>query len=181
MRTLVAITIILLGAHPARLLAQAIPAAGEEGTHAVSPASPGTAASRTPLTPQTSAGRTGANRAPSGLSSPWTAVGSLAVVLAVFFVIVWVLRRASPRGSGVLPPEAFEVLGRAPLANHQQAQLLRCGNRLLLIAVNVAGAETLAEITDPAEVERLAALCRRARPSGSALGQVFQRREKHDA
>jgi flagellar biogenesis protein FliO len=185
-RLLTAVTMILLGSHPARLAAQAAgpppaAAADEEGPGARQPASPGAPGSRTPLTPQNAAGRAGTNRDPGGLCSALTVGGSLAAVLAGFFVVAWALRRASPRGFGVLPAEAFEVLGRAPLANRQQAQLLRCGNKLLLVAVGAEGAETLTEITDPAEVERLAAVCRRARPSGSALGQVFRRREKHDA
>ena len=106
------------------------------------------------------------SKLPGGLSSFTTVGGSLAVVLGIFLLIVWVLRRASPGGAGILPAEAFEMLGRAPLANHQQVHLLRCGNKLLLVAVAAAGAaprKTLTEITDPAEVDRLAGLCRRAR------------------
>ena len=55
-------------------------------------------------------------------------------MLGIFFLVVWLLRRASPRGPAALPGEAFEVLGRAPLANRQQAHLLRCGNKLLLVS-----------------------------------------------
>ena len=94
-------------------------------------------------------------------------------MLGIFFALVWVLRRASPPGAALLPTEAFEVLGRAPLANRQQAHLLRCGNKLLLISAGAAGAEPLTEITDPAEVDRLTELCRQARPSiaTTALGR----------
>jgi flagellar biogenesis protein FliO len=183
-RLLTAVTMILLGAHPARLAAQAVnqtAAAEEQGPDARQSTSPGVTGPPAPLAPPNATPRAGANRDPGGLSSVLTVGGSLAAVLAGFFVIAWAFRRASPRGFGVLPPEAFEVLGRAPLANRQQAQLLRCGNKLLLVAVNPEGAETLTEITDPAEVERLAAVCHRARPSGSALGQVFRRREERDA
>jgi flagellar biogenesis protein FliO len=92
------------------------------------------------------------------------------------------LRRTSAAGFGSLPCEAFEVLGRAALANHQQVHLLRCGAKLLLVSVTAAGAQTLTEITDPAEVERLAGLCRQARPSGAATAfrQVFRPAEKSD-
>ena len=179
------LTLSILGASAARIEAQAVapPAAvtaEEDGAGARQPASSGTAGYRTPLAPPGTAGRTGGNHDPGGLSSVLTLCGSLAVVLAGFFVIVWVLRRASPRGFGMLPPEAFEILGRAPLANRQQAQLVRCGNKLLLVAVNTEGAQTLTEITDPAEVERLAAVCRPARPSGSAVGRQLRRREPRD-
>ena len=82
-----------------------------------------------------------------------------------------------PQGRGILPAEAFEVLGRSPLANRQQAQLLRCGNKLLLVCVGAAGAETLTEITDPAEVERLVETCRRGRSGAAVIGREFGRQE----
>ena len=125
------------------------------------------------------------SKPPGGLQSVTTVGGSLAVVLGIFFLIVWLLRRASPGGLGILPAEAFEVLGRAPLANRQQVHLLRCGNKLLLVAVAGAGAgaKTLTEITDPAEVDRLAGLCRQARPGSPAatFRQVFRQVEDRNA
>jgi flagellar biogenesis protein FliO len=112
-----------------------------------------------------------ASKKSDGLQTLVTVGGSLAVVLGVFFLIVWFMRRASPGGMGILPAEVFETLGRAPLANHQQVQLVRCGGKLLLIALGGSGAgaqaKTLAEISDPQEVDHLVGLCRRARGSGS--------------
>ncbi len=120
-----------------------------------------------PLKPRESADRDAANRPRSGLQTAITVGGSLAAVLGVFFLVVWLLRRASPGGMGALPSEVFEVLGRAPLANHQQAQLVRCGGKLLLIAIHATGGvRSLAEITDPVEVERLTELCRLAHGRG---------------
>jgi hypothetical protein len=64
--------------------------------------------------------------------------------------------------------------------------LLRCGNKLLLVSVTPAGAETLTEVTDPLEVDRLAGLCRQAHAQSAtvAFRQVFQqlgaRSEKRD-
>jgi flagellar biogenesis protein FliO len=74
-----------------------------------------------------------------------------------------------------LPPEVFEVLGRAPLAARQQVHLLRCGRKLLLVSVTQAGTETLAEVTEPEEVDRLAGLCRQAHTQSAtaAFRQVF--------
>ena len=116
------------------------------------------------------------------MQSPAVVGGSLAVVLGVFFLIVWALRRASPNGFATLPGEAFEVLGRAALSNRQRVHLLRCGNKLLLVSVTATGAETLTEITDPVEVDRLANLCRQARSNGAAAAfrQVFRQRENRD-
>jgi flagellar biogenesis protein FliO len=121
-------------------------------------------------------GRSERGRSAGGLPALATVVGSLSVVLGLFFLAAWVMRRASPRGSVLLPPEVFEVLGRAPLASRQQVHLLRCGRKLLLVSVTQAGTETLTEVTEAEEVDRLAGLCRRAHPSGptAAFRQVFE-------
>ncbi len=123
-------------------------------------------ATLTPPSPRTHADP---GKRAAGQQSAATLAGSLALVLGIFFLVVWLFRRALPQGRGILPAEAFEVLGRSPLANRQQAQLLRCGNKLLLVCVGAAGAETLTEITDPAEVERLVETCR-GRPERGAAG-----------
>jgi flagellar biogenesis protein FliO len=93
--------------------------------------------------------------------------GSLALVLGLFFLVAWTMRRAAPGGVVQLPREVVDVLGRAVLANRAQVHLIRCGNKLLLVSVSPTGIETLTEITDPDEVNRLAGLCRQAQP-GSA-------------
>jgi flagellar biogenesis protein FliO len=125
-------------------------------------------------TPQKTDGPAAGNR--SGLASGSAVVGSLAVVLGLFFVLAWAMRRTAPRGSMLLPTEVVEVLGRAPLASRQQVHLVRCGTKLLLVSVSPTGAETLTEITDPDEVTRLAGLCRQAHPDSvtATFRQVFQ-------
>jgi flagellar protein FliO/FliZ len=90
-------------------------------------------------------------------------IGSLAIVLGLFVVLVWCSKRFAPAGAAPLPKEVLELLGRAPLSGRQSMQLVRIGNKLLLVAVSSTGAETLAEITDPLEVEHLAGLCRRGK------------------
>jgi len=111
-----------------------------------------------------------------GLPSMITVVGSLAVVLGIFFVVAWGMRRVAPIGATLLPGEVFEVLGRAAMAGRQQVYLLRCGVKLVLVSVTPAGAETLTEITESAEVDRLAGLCQQARPNSATavFRQVFQ-------
>ena len=94
-------------------------------------------ATLTPPSPRTHADPAKPAARPASRQRPLA--GSLALVLGIFFLVVWLFRRALPQGRGVLPPEAFEVLGRAALANRQQAQLLRCGNKLLLVCVGAAG------------------------------------------
>jgi len=102
-----------------------------------------------------------------------TVIGSLGGVLGLFLIIVWCSRRFAPPGATLLPKEAVELLGRSPLAARQQMQLIRVGNRLLLIAHSAVGAETLTEITEPAEVEHLTSLCRRGR-AGSSTAEFSQ-------
>lgn len=105
---------------------------------------------------------------PVGTSSFVTIVASLAIVLGLFFLAAWVLRRATPGQSPLLPVEAFEVLGRAPLVHRQHVTLIRLGAKLVLICITPHGVETLAEVTDPMEVDRLAGICREAHPQSSS-------------
>ncbi|MBN1396007.1 MAG: FliO/MopB family protein [Pirellulales bacterium] len=112
------------------------------------------------LTPRQANPERNAERNAVGMTAA-TVVGALALVLAIFFVGAWMFRRAAPAGFGVLPAEAFEPLGRARLTARHNVHLLRCGNKVLLVAVGATGAETLAEIDDPREVARLVELCRR--------------------
>src|SRR5262249_56772972 len=93
----------------------------------------------------------------------------LALALALFLVMAGGANEFSPAGATILPKEAVELLGRAPLATRQQAHLVRIGNKLLLVAISPTGAETLTEITEPTEVEHLTALCRRGKPTSSTL------------
>lgn len=97
-----------------------------------------------------------------------TVASSLAVVLGILFVVVWYARRFAPAGSKPLPTEAVELLGRAPLAGRQQVQLVRVGQKLLLLALSPTEVTTLTEIADPAEVEHLLGLCRRSLPGSSS-------------
>ena len=75
-----------------------------------------------------------------------------------------------------MPREVVEVLGRAPLADHKQMQLLRLGNKLVLVAISQTGTDTLAEITEPTEVDRLTGLCYQRHPHSStvAFEKVFK-------
>ena len=168
------IGLILLSACPADLSAQVAPTAEPSGSSAEQ------ASGLPALKPQKSASPTKPGTKLNGPPSVVTVFGSLALVLGVFFGLVWVFRRVSPSGAALLPAEAFEVLGRAPLANRQQAHLLRCGNKLLLVSASAAGTEPLTEITDPAEVDRLTDLCRQARPNTAttALGRMFRQKGK---
>jgi len=137
--------------------------------------SPRRKAPTVPLSPQGQSDRDGSG-GPTGLTSLVTAGGSLALVLGIFFLVAWGMRRVRPASMMALPGEVFEVLGRAPMANRQQVHLLRCGSKLLLVCVTPTGTETLTEIVDPMEVDRLAGLCRQTHPGSAteAFRQVFK-------
>ena len=105
-------------------------------------------------------------KAVSPTQSLATVGGSLAIVLGLFFALAWVTRRGMPARIGKLPGEVIEVLGKAPLSKGQELQMVRVGSKLLLLCVTQHGSETLTEISDPQEVDRLSAVCRRNSPQG---------------
>jgi flagellar protein FliO/FliZ len=127
------------------------------------------------LAPRSASPRRSPERAiaPTPTAAIGTVASSLAIVLGLFAALVWFSKRFAPAGAAALPSEAVELLGRTPLDGRQTMQLIRVGNRLLLVALSAGGASTLTEITDPQEVERLAALCRRGK-SDSATASFSQ-------
>jgi flagellar biogenesis protein FliO len=134
--------------------------------HAADGASSATAPSEVPLklAPPSERGKLDRPTPQTPAGALFTVLGSLAVVLGLFFVVVWFTRRALPRAATTLPGEAVQVLGRTPLSGRQTMHVIRFGPKLLLIAVTQNSAATLAEISDAAEVERIAGLCQQNRP-----------------
>ena len=53
--------------------------------------------------------------------------------------------------------------------------LIRFGNKMLLVCVSPSGVDSLGEITDPAEIDRLAGLCEQeqATSATAAFKQIF--------
>jgi flagellar biogenesis protein FliO len=101
---------------------------------------------------------------------------ALAVVIGLLLVSLWLVKRAGPRGVQIAPSEVARVIGRIPVGAKQQAQLLHLGNKILLVATTPTGAETLGEIDDPSEVQRIVALCQRSDASSAqaAFEDVFR-------
>ena len=126
------------------------------------------------LRPETGDDSQQAARSPS--SGLGTMFASLCLVLGLFFLAIWMLKKAAPKGARMLPADVVEVLGRVPLGAKQNAHLLRVGNKMVLVSVSAGGAETLTEVTDPVEVDRLAGLCQQQLPHSStnAFKQIFQ-------
>lgn len=101
-------------------------------------------------------------KSPSPLSggSWWSAVGSLAIVLAVIVGLAGLLRMQLPAARGLLPRDVLYDLGRRPLDARSTVHLLRCGARILVVGSSPQGLHTLSEITDPIEVDYLTGLCK---------------------
>jgi flagellar biogenesis protein FliO len=93
---------------------------------------------------------------------------SLAIVSGGVAAALWFSRRVGSPRRGRLPTEIFEQLGKTPLGPKLEAHLLRVGGKLLLVSVQANETRTLTEITDPAEVQRIVALCATANPSTAA-------------
>jgi flagellar biogenesis protein FliO len=72
-----------------------------------------------------------------------------------------------------LPPAALEVLGRQVVDQRQSILIVRLGSRLLVLGANAGGMRTLAEITDPVEVDYLAGLCRTPE-TDATVAQTFR-------
>jgi flagellar biogenesis protein FliO len=159
---------------PANLTAP--PVAGNPSSASSPTASPPHAGDRLPISPPHRV-RLGEPDSRTGGPMSLLSIGSsLAVVLGLFLLVAWGVKRAMPGRSGLLPSEVVEVLGRASLGARQQVHLVRCGSKLLLVSATPGGMETLTEIAEPDEVQRLAALCRQTQPGSTtaAFRQVFQ-------
>jgi flagellar biosynthetic protein FliO len=100
--------------------------------------------------------------APSAIPAMTSMILSLLVVLGLFFGLAWLMKRGLPKGARLLSSDVVQVLGRAPLGGRQQMHVVRFGNKLLLVSLSPGGVETLSEIVDPVEVDRLAGICQQA-------------------
>jgi len=118
----------------------------------------------------------------SATSNWWTNLGGLFVVLALILGIGVVLRKHVPGARSGLPKEVLQPLGRKLLENRHAIHLVRCGSRILVIGASPAGLNTLAEITDPVEVDYLAGQCLRRESTALSDGfGTFLNRFRNDA
>jgi flagellar biogenesis protein FliO len=108
--------------------------------------------------------------------SIWNTMIVLGVICAGLVAVSIGLRRRRRSNGGRLPVEAVEVLGRTAIDGRHAISLVRCGSRVLVLSVDATeGLSTLAEISDPDEVNLLTDLCRL--PEGgvaAALGRLGQ-------
>ncbi|MCH2182225.1 MAG: flagellar biosynthetic protein FliO [Mariniblastus sp.] len=102
-------------------------------------------------------------------------LGSLAIVLGGYFGIVWFMRKFNPGSSGALPTEVVEVLGTTPFGPKKHLQVIRLGNKLLLLMNSAEGSQMIGEVSDPEEVEYLASLCVSKRKRRAASSRLSRR------
>ena len=82
-------------------------------------------------------------------------------MLGLFAALIWATRKFGARGGGNknIPKEVFQTLGSTSIDPRTQVSLLRCGQRILILARTNNGVHPLGEITDKDEVRHLIATC----------------------
>ena len=80
-----------------------------------------------------------------------------------------------------LPASVFQVLGKASISGNQSVTLLRLGERVLLVSSSGATMQTLAVVTDPAEVAAMTSECLSRRKSQIAEPVESPRRRERRA
>lgn len=129
-----------------------------------------------PITPparRISSPTPGDGRRASAAGSVGTTVAALVVVVLAILGGARLWKKHAPRVAQGLPPDALEFLGKRHIDPRQVVYLVRLGSRILVLGSSPAGLNTLAEVTDPIEVDLLAGLCRR-RDGISAAQSAFR-------
>lgn len=101
--------------------------------------------------------------------STWSALlsmlFSLGIVLSLFLMVAWLYKKSQPATQNRLPKEVVQFLGRTTLSPRQQVFVVRFGNKMLLVNQQQGQMQTLSEIDDPNEVDRIATLCEASQPT----------------
>ncbi len=143
---------------------------------------PGSAFSRNQKGVPKDAGAAQLSRSPSSAVGLffWKTLVAFGFVLGLVFVAALFLKKHGNVVSGKLPEEAVELLGRRPIDREHSILLVRCGSRILVLGLSSGEIRTLAEITDPVEVDMLAGLCRRPpHPAGQFFEHVASVLQRH--
>ncbi len=85
---------------------------------------------------------------------------ALSGVLTLIFLLSRLLRKHLPMTSPNLSSDVLELLGRRMIDQRHAIHYLRVGERILIVGASLDGLRTLAEITDPVEVDRISGICR---------------------
>lgn len=91
---------------------------------------------------------------PDNQKSPLMDVGlKLGIVIGIFLIVMILMSKKSD--SSMIPKEAIEVLGRVPFSGKQTLQLVRFGQKLVLVESSSNGLKPISEMTDPLEVQQM--------------------------
>lgn len=96
-----------------------------------------------------------------------TAMG-LVVVLGVIVASSKILRRFVPGLGAAYGDGPIHLLYRTHLGPKQSLCLIRCGSSLYLVGVTAEHMHTLAEITDPEEIDFIKGQCMQVRPNSAS-------------
>jgi flagellar biogenesis protein FliO len=108
----------------------------------------------------------------SSFGSVLTMFTSLLVVVTLFFAFMFMLKKANGGNTSELPRDVFQVMGTSRLAGRHSLFLLRLGHKLVLVHAGSGEVQTITEVTDPAEVDRLCGSCEENQPN--SLTQSFK-------
>ena len=115
-----------------------------------------------------------------GVSRGWLTLvssgSSLLLVLGLFMAVAVGWRRSTGGSTGSLPREVLQVLGSSTGGGRERLVLLRLGHRLVLVSQAGGHSQTLCQVDDPLEVDRLAGLCEQQRQGSlsDSFRQVLQ-------
>ena len=158
------------------------PRNGRTGTpNAIRPSQPATAVpapSRripSPTTPITSDGSK--DSASGSTFSIFKTLAALLLVVTLILICAKFLRKHSPVLKLGLPKDAVEVLGRTSLDPKQHVYLVRLGAQILVLGSSAGELRTLANITDPMQVDLLAGSCKQqaGQHQSHGLADLFRR------
>lgn len=128
------------------------------------------------LPPPSSALATDSPRPKSSVGLFLNTLFALFVVIGLYFLVMVGMRKMGGGvGQAKLPRELVHVLGKETLAGRQQLMVIRFGPKLLLVSQQLGQTETLAEIDDPLEVDRLSSIFERNRDGSvsQSFAEVF--------
>ncbi len=100
----------------------------------------------------------------SSLSKILTPILALAGVISVIFVLSRVVKKQVPFAAQKLDAEVLDILGRKVVDQRHSIVFVKAGQRILILGSSLDGLNTLAEITDPVEVDQIRGLCKTAAP-----------------
>jgi flagellar biogenesis protein FliO len=122
---------------------------------------------RTPLElkPRSKDGLAAVDKPTSQWAAGLSMLFSLTIVVCLFLMIAWLFRKSQPTAFIKLPIGVVQVMGRTAMAPRQQVYVVRFGSKLLLVSHQPGQTQTLCEITDVDEVQRLAGMCEANQPN----------------